>query len=58
MPQENRPETASEVLDFYWESWQDDRTMGEIMKPVIDWVAATRSVRPARMDGAQRLIGF
>ena len=58
LPPVNYHPSTSEVLDFYWKSWQDERTMGEIMKPVIDGLAATRSVRPARMYGEQRLIGF
>ena len=65
MPQENRPETASEVLDRYWKIWQvvQPLTMGEIMndnmKPVTDRLivsAAKRSIKSARMSGGQRLI--
>ena len=59
IPPVNDAPSASEVLDCYWESWQDERTMGDtmrdIMKPVLGKMLG---FRPARMYGEQRLIGF
>ena len=55
MDQYTRPATSSEVLNRYWEIWQNaqPRTMGEIMKSL-----SVESGKPVRTYQGQRLIGF
>ena len=40
--------SASEVLDCYWESWQAERTMGDIMRDIMTPVLTRRLPAEAR----------